>query len=52
MQNVLKHLNVQSAKPSLDLLDKLVKAWSERIPWESASRIARHRDSGTPADYA
>ncbi|MCI0709993.1 MAG: arylamine N-acetyltransferase [Chloroflexi bacterium] len=52
MQNVLNHLNVSPEKPSQDLLDRLVKAWSERIPWESASRIARHRDSGTPADYA
>lgn len=52
MQNVLNHLKVKPEKPSLALLDRLVKAWSERIPWESASRIARHRDAGEPADYA
>lgn len=52
MQNVLHHLNIEPEAPSVELLDRLVRAWSERIPWESASRIARHRDGGTPADYA
>jgi arylamine N-acetyltransferase len=52
MQNVLQHLNVEPEQPSVALLDHLVKAWSEHIPWESASRIARHRDPGDPSDYA
>lgn len=49
---VLDYLGLPAAPPSLDYLNALLHAWSRRIPWESASRIARHRSPGTPADYA
>lgn len=49
---ILEHLNLTSEAPTLDYLHKLLTAWSSRIPWESASRIARHLESGKPADFA
>lgn len=38
---ILQFLDVNPAPPSLDLLDALVAAYVRRVPWESASRIAR-----------
>ncbi len=35
-----------------ELLDRVLLAWSARIPWESASRIVRHQSPGAPEDYA
>lgn len=52
MHPILEHLRVASAPPSLDLLHRVLLAWAQRIPWESASRIARHQHPGTPEVYA
>lgn len=38
---ILDYLNVQAHPPSLAALDQLVTAYTQRIPWESASRIVR-----------
>lgn len=52
MRAILDHLRLDPAPPSRELLDRVLLAWATRIPWESASRIARHRLPGAPADYA
>lgn len=52
MDAVLNHLKLERETPSLDYLNRLLKAWSQHIPWESASRVARHGDPGTPDQYA
>ena len=39
---VLQYLELKLAPPRIGLLDDLLKAWAAHIPWESASRIARH----------
>lgn len=38
---VLAHLQVMPAAPSVDLLDRLLTAYVRTIPWETASRIAK-----------
>lgn len=40
-RDVLQYLGVEAAPPSLSALDALVAAYVRRVPWESASRIAR-----------
>src|SRR5574341_1430843 len=50
--DILAHLGVTSGPPTLDLLNAILAAWSRRIPWESASRIARHQFPGDPEVYA
>ncbi len=51
---ILAHLHLDDAPPAptLPFLNRLLLAWATCIPWESASRIARHQRPGTPADYA
>lgn len=49
---ILEHLRLTRQPPSAAVLDALLAAWAEHIPWESASRIALHQDPGAPADYA
>jgi hypothetical protein len=51
-QQVLAYLGLPAEQPSLDYLNALLDRWSRRIPWESVSRIARHKTQATPADYA
>ncbi|MDQ2787251.1 MAG: arylamine N-acetyltransferase [Chloroflexota bacterium] len=50
-QEVLAHLGVPPAAPTIDLLDALVIAYTRAVPWESASRIARRADVTEIADY-
>jgi len=52
VNDILTHLGIARREPSVPFLNDLLRAWSERIPWESASRIARHINGGNPADYA
>jgi arylamine N-acetyltransferase len=49
---ILSYLDLSVQAPSLEFLNQILAAWSQRIPWESASRIARHQLSGTPETYA
>lgn len=51
-QAILQHLDLARQTPSLDYLNAILVAWSARIPWETASRIARHQQDGTAIDYA
>ena len=50
--SILQHLHIERAEPSPALLSAILAAWSERIPWESASRIARHKTLAAPYQYA
>lgn len=52
IEAILQHLNLSKEEPTLDYLNQILAAWSNRIPWESASRIARHQQVGDPEDYA
>lgn len=52
LDRILNHLRLTYQPPTVAALDALLAAWAERIPWESASRIALHQDPGAPADYA
>ncbi len=52
---ILAHLELTAPDhrvPDRTLLNRVLLAWSARIPWESASRIARHQSPGAPEDYA
>jgi arylamine N-acetyltransferase len=49
---ILAYLELTAQPPSIDFLNEILAAWSRRIPWESASRIARHQIPGTPETYA
>lgn len=40
-RSVLAHLGVEPAAPGLAALTELLRAYTERVPWESASRIAK-----------
>jgi len=51
VSEVLDYLEVAEQRPSLAYLDAIIRAWSQRIPWESMSRIARHQFTGTPEQY-
>ena len=42
-QAVLAYLGVVPGPPNLALLDRLLGAYGRRVPWESASRIARRQ---------
>ena len=43
---------MQRAAPTVGYLDSLLLAWSQHIPWESASRIVRHLEpADDPANY-
>ncbi len=50
MDAILRDLGVARAAPSLAFLDALVKAYTERVPWESASRIVRRAQVAQAAD--
>jgi arylamine N-acetyltransferase len=52
INTILQHLKLTPQTPSFDYLNQILTAWSSRIPWESASRIARHQQDGSPQDYA
>jgi arylamine N-acetyltransferase len=47
---ILAHLGVAAAAPSLALLDDLIRAYTQTVPWESASRIAKRARTGDTAD--
>lgn len=49
---ILSHLGLGDPAPTLPFLNRLLLAWSAHIPWESASRIARHQRPGSPQDHA
>jgi arylamine N-acetyltransferase len=49
---ILQHLHIERAAPTAPYLSAILAAWSERIPWESASRIARHKTPAAPYQYA
>ncbi len=49
-RDVLAHLGVARAAPSLVLLDDLVTAYTRVVPWESASRIAKRAETAKIAD--
>lgn len=49
---ILAYLELAAQPPSHDYLSQVLAAWSQHIPWESASRIARHQIPGTPETYA
>lgn len=38
---VLNYLEVEPAPPDVDLLDRLLSAYTSKVPWESVFRIAR-----------
>ena len=52
VNDILTHLDVVQRDPSVPFLNALLRAWSEHIPWESASRIARHTNGSRPSDCA
>ncbi|MBK9125254.1 MAG: arylamine N-acetyltransferase [Chloroflexi bacterium] len=52
VDRILSHLRLDRAEPSPAALHAFLVAWSERIPWESASRIARHTRPASPEQYA
>jgi hypothetical protein len=45
----LAFLGVASGAPDLALLDTLIAAYGRRVPWESASRIAKRARTPEPA---
>jgi arylamine N-acetyltransferase len=47
---VLRHLGVAAAPPSPGALDELMAAYTQRVPWESASRIVRRAQIASAAD--
>ncbi|MBI5671564.1 MAG: arylamine N-acetyltransferase [Chloroflexi bacterium] len=47
---VLAHLGVPVTQPDIATLDRLVSAYTRRVPWESASRIARRAAVQAAAD--
>lgn len=49
-KQVLAHLHVATAPPTLALLDELVSAYIRTVPWESAFRIAKRASTGETAD--
>lgn len=49
-KEVLAHLGVAPAAPTVDLLDDLVTTYTRAVPWESASRIARRAATPATAD--
>ncbi|MFC1961157.1 arylamine N-acetyltransferase [Chloroflexota bacterium] len=49
---ILRHLDITLPTGTRADLDRILRAWVGRIPWESASRIARHQQPGSAADYA
>jgi len=49
IQAVLAFLEVNTAPPTLDLLDALVAAYTRHVPWESASRIVRRAQTANDA---
>ncbi|MBN1967256.1 MAG: arylamine N-acetyltransferase [Anaerolineae bacterium] len=52
---ILIHLGLPAElPPDLPTLNRVLRAWSARIPWESASRMARHTMAtrATPPDFA
>ncbi len=52
VEAILQHLNLSKEEPTLNYLNRILAAWSNRIPWESASRIARHQQVGASENYA
>ncbi|MFN8421166.1 MAG: arylamine N-acetyltransferase [Anaerolineae bacterium] len=48
--HVLAQLRVTPADPSVELLDRLLTAYTSTVPWESASRIAKKARTPNAAD--
>lgn len=51
-RTALAHLGIAPAAPDLSLLRALLAAYARRVPWESASRIARRAHAQKPEDAA
>jgi arylamine N-acetyltransferase len=49
-RDILVHLGVAADTPTLRLLDELIVAYTQRVPWESASRIAKRACTPETAD--
>ena len=49
---VLSHIGVAPGAPDRDLLNRLILAYSRRVPWESASRIVKRARVSSPAKAA
>jgi arylamine N-acetyltransferase len=49
-RDVLAYLGVAADVPTVRLLDALLVAYTERVPWESASRIAKRARTPATAD--
>ena len=47
-QQILTYLGVAQAEPDLSFLDLLIEGYGQRVPWESASRIARSAQTINP----
>lgn len=48
--DILRFLQIEKQPPSLAFLDELVTAYTRRVPWESAFRIARRAATPVTAD--
>ncbi|MBK8049147.1 MAG: arylamine N-acetyltransferase [Anaerolineales bacterium] len=48
IREVLAYLAVTPSQPNLRFLNQLLRAYVRRVPWESASRIARRAHRQTP----
>lgn len=49
-RDILAHLGVVADTPTLRLLDELIVAYTQRVPWESASRIAKRARTAETVD--
>lgn len=49
-QAVLDYLGVAQAAPSVALIDQLLTAYTQKVAWESASRIVRRANTGATED--
>ena len=47
VEAILAYLQVSPTPPTADFLRELMLAWRKRIPWETASRVARHQHPAT-----
>lgn len=43
VEMILQYLKSTAAKPSIRHLNQLIAAYIDRVPWESATRIVKHR---------
>jgi arylamine N-acetyltransferase len=50
-RQVLRHLGLVAAPPTLSLLDALVNAYIRTVPWESAFRIVKRANTSETAEF-